>query len=266
MTMRLKDKTAIVTGVGLKGHGIGTGICKVLAREGAKVATFDVVEQNAIDSAEDVKALGRDSLAYKVDVVNYAELEKAVRDVIAKWGKLDIMCNNAGISHERCPVNTWETSEAEFDRLVAINCKGVWNGCRAAAPHMVSRRYGKIINTSSMVARDSFPGGAIYTATKYFVNGLTSAMAREIGKYNINVNAVAPGIVETSIWDRLNMCYGELMGKDPKEVFKSFTDTIPLGRPQTPEDVGNVVAFLASDEAKEITGQMYAVCGGKTPI
>ena len=235
--------------------------------EGAKVAAFDVVEQNAIDSAEDVKALGRDSLAYRVDVVNYAELKKAVDDVIAKWGKLDIMCNNAGVDHERVPITAWETPEAEFDSIVAVNCKGVWNGCRAVAPHMISRRYGKIINTSSMVSRDPFPGAGVYNASKYFVNGLTSLFARDIAKYNVNVNAVAPGIVSTSIWDRVKASIGESMGKSPEEAFNYCIDTmIPLGRPQTPEDIGNAVAFLASDEAKEITGQLIPVCGGKTPI
>ncbi len=264
--MRLANRTAIVTGVGLKGHGIGTGICKVLAKEGARVAVFDIVEKNAIDAAEDIKALGQDSLAYRVDVTNYPEFKKAVDDVINKWGHLDIMCNNAGISHERCPVNTWETTEAEFDRLVAVNCKGVWNGCRAAAAYMINRRYGKIINISSMVAKAPFMGGATYTATKYFVNGLTAAMAKEMGRYNVNVNCVGPGIVRTSIWDRLNISLGETMGVSPEEAFEFFVKSIPLGRPQTPEDVGHVVAFLASDEAKEITGQMYAVCGGLTPI
>ena len=135
------------------------------------------------------------------------------------------------------------------------------------APHMVSRRYGKIINTSSMVSREPFDGAAIYSASKYFVNGLTSALARDIGKYNVNVNAVAPGIVPSSIWDRLNVCFGEAMGKSPDEAFNYFIETlIPLGRPQSPEDIGNAVAFLASDEAKEITGQLIPVCGGKTPI
>jgi len=264
--MKLKDRTAVVTGVGLRGNGIGTGIAKVLAREGAKVAVFDIYPQNALDTAEDLRALGAESLAYPLDVANYEAFQAAVNDVIKRWGKLDIMCNNAGICHERVPTMTWETTEVEFDRILAVNCKGVWNGCRAVAPHMISRRYGKIINISSINSKQAFAGAATYTASKCFINGLTSALAREIAKYNVNVNCIAPGVVKTSCLDRLMASQAGAWYENPEEAFLKNLEPVPLGRPQTPEDIGNAVAFLACDESKEITGQCISVDGGYAHI
>ncbi len=265
--MRLKDRTAIVTGVGLRGNGIGTGIAKVLAREGAKVAVFDIFPRNALDTAKDLESFGAQSLAYPLDVADYEAFQAAVDDVIRQWGQLDIICNNAGICHEHVPEMTWETSEREFDRIVAVNCKGVWNGCRAVASHMIERRYGKIINVSSVVSKQAFAGAATYTATKYFINGLTSAMAREIAKHNVNVNCVAPGLVKTSCIDRLMVSQAEGWGDEsPEAAFQRNLAPIPMGRPQTPEDIGMTVAFLASDESKEITGQCISVDGGYAHI
>lgn len=264
--MRLADRTAIVTGVGKRRNGIGTGIAKVLAQEGAKVAIFDIYQQNAIDTAEDLQLLGTESLAYTVDVSKYAEFRTAVEDVINKWGHLDIICNNAGVCHRTVPEMFWETKEQEFDRLISINCKGVWNGCRIVAPHMIERRYGKIINVSSIVGKQASAGAATYAATKYFVNGLTSSMAAEIAEHNINVNCVAPGLVKTSCLDRLMVTQAAAYGDSPAEALERNLAPIPMGRAQTPEDIGWAVAFLASEGAKEITGQCITIDGGHTHI
>ena len=263
---RLEGKVAIVTGAGVKGKGIGWGMCMALAKEGADVAVLDMNERLAEDTAAEVRSAGRNALAYQVDVTNYAEFKKAVDDIIAKRGKVDIMCNNAGIIERTAPISSWELDEADFDRLVAVNIKGVWNGCRAVVPQMIKQKSGKIINTSSMVSKAAFPGLTVYSGSKGFVNLFTQGLALELGEHNINVNAVAPGIVLTDIWDYLNDQFGRQMEKSPKEAFKFFTETIPLKRPQTPEDLGAMVAFLCSDDAKNITGQCMAVCGGKTPI
>jgi meso-butanediol dehydrogenase/(S,S)-butanediol dehydrogenase/diacetyl reductase len=131
---------------------------------------------------------------------------------------------------------------------------------------MIPRRSGRIILTSSMVSKAAFPGLTCYSSSKFAVNGLTQGLALELGQYNITVNAVAPGIVYTNIWEYMSNTIGERNNQSPVETFKSYTDTIPLGRPQTAEDLANMVAFVASDEAKNITGQVLAVCGGKTPI
>jgi NAD(P)-dependent dehydrogenase (short-subunit alcohol dehydrogenase family) len=264
--MRLSNRTAIVTGVGLRGNGIGTGIAKVLASEGADVAVFDIYERNADDTAEDLQQYGGQSLAYAVDVADYTRFQHAVDDVLSRWGRIDILCNNAGVCHERVPEPCWETSENEFDRIVAVNCKGVWNGCRAVVPPMIERRYGKIINISSIVGKQASAGAAIYAASKYFIHGLTSSLAAEIAKFNINVNCVAPGLVRTSCLDRLMITQAAAYGDTPEQAFERNLAPIPMHRPQTPKDIGKAVAFLASDDSGEITGQCITVDGGHTHI
>ena len=176
------------------------------------------------------------------------------------------MCNNAGIANNRTPIMTWETSEDEFDRIVAVNCKGTWNGCRAIVPYMMGKKYGKIVNTSSVVSKEAFAGASIYTASKFFINGLTSALAKEVASSNINVNAVAPGLVRTPCVDRLLVTQGEAWGTTNEGAMEQNVSRIPMGRPQSPEDIGYTVAFLVSDEAKEITGQCFSVDGGNSHI
>ncbi len=263
--MRLEGKTTIVTGAGLT-NSIGWGIAKVFAREGAKVAIFDLNGEAAAKTSEELKNSGTDSLSYVVDVANYEDFGAAIDEVISHWGHLDILCNNAGIAHKVCPIMTWDISEYEFDQIIAVNCKGVWNGCRAVAPHMIDRHYGKIINISSVVSKEAYSGASIYTASKFFINGLTSAFAKEVARSNINVNAVAPGLVRTPCVDRLLETQGQAWGKSAEGAFDQNVSLVPMGRPQSTEDVGNLVAFLASDEAKEITGQCYSVDGGHAHI
>jgi meso-butanediol dehydrogenase/(S,S)-butanediol dehydrogenase/diacetyl reductase len=263
--MRLEDRTSVVTGSGLA-NSVGWGIAKVMAREGAKVAVFDINESAATQTAQELKEAGADSLAYTVDVSDYQAFRAALDDVIEQWGHLDILCNNAGIANERCPIMTWDTSEDEFDRIVAVNCKGTWNGCRAIVPYMMGREYGKIINISSIVSKEAYAGAAVYTASKFFINGLTSALAKEVARSNVNVNAVAPGLVRSPCVDRLLATQGQAWGKTTEGAMEHNVSLIPMGRPQSAEDIGNVVAFLASEEAKEITGQCFSVDGGGSHI
>ncbi len=263
--VRLDNRTAIVTGAGLAGS-IGWGIARVLAREGAKIAILDVNKQAAKKTAQELTEHGIESLAYGVDVSNYTDFKVAVDHVISTWGHVDILCNNAGVCNEKIPIMTWDTSEAEFDQIIAVNCKGVWNGCRCLSPHMIDRKYGKIINISSISSKAPYFGCAVYSASKSFINALTSALAKEVAGSNVNVNAVAPGLVKTPCVDRLVDSEAEVWDMTSEAAFAHDVSPIPLGRPQSPEDVGNLVAFLVSEEAKEITGQCFSVDGGLAQI
>jgi NAD(P)-dependent dehydrogenase (short-subunit alcohol dehydrogenase family) len=263
--MRLEGKNAVVTGAGLFGS-IGWGIARILARDGANVAVLDIDEAAARATAGSIEEAGVRTIAMRVDVADYQAVRAAAADIIQRWNGIDIWVNNAGICHERVPVMTWEITEDEFDRIVAVNCKGVWNGCRAVVPHMLDRKAGKIVNISSVVSKKAYAGSAVYTASKYFINGLTSALAKEVAPFGINVNCVAPGFVRTPCVERLLETQGEAWGKTAEGAFEYDMSLVPMGRPQSAEDIGFCVAFLASDEANQVTGQCYSVDGGDAPI
>jgi len=268
--MRLKDRVAIVTGGAI---GIGEGISLCLAREGADIVIADIDMENAERVVGSIKKMGRRASKVKTDVRSSEDCEKMVAKAIEDMGRLDILVSNAGVSG--IPANTGQgnpldienVTESDWDFVHDINLKGVFLSNRAVASHFKKQRYGKIINMSSTSGRR---GSVLlaYCSSKAAVIVMSQVVALQLAPYNVNVNCVCPGQVWTPLWDRhaslLAQSDPSYAGMTPKEIFDKITSSkTPLGRPQTVEDIGNAVAFLASDEAKEITGQALNVDGGK---
>jgi NAD(P)-dependent dehydrogenase (short-subunit alcohol dehydrogenase family) len=247
----LEDKVAMVTGAG---SGIGHGIAKVLAREGAELVLTDIDLSNVERVASE---LGGWALAH--DVTDWNSCTQVVERVIADKGRIDVLVNNAGVSKS---VPFHELDEAEWDRVNNVNAKGVFLTTRAVVPHMMERRSGSIISISSMVGKEAIPYFVHYSASKFAVIGLTQGLAKEMAEYDVNVNAVCPGVVRTPLWEPLLDQLSENKGISRDEAWHEFVEGIPLGRPQEPEDIGEVVAFLASERARNMTGQGVNVTGG----
>jgi len=248
----LDGRIAVVTG---GARGIGRGISEVLAARGATVTVADVDLAEARTVAAELG--GAEAMA--LDVTNEASVRGVVHDVIESFGHLDILVNNAGVSRS---IPFVDIDEAEWDRVFDINVKGVYRACRAVVPHMMERRYGKIVNISSMVGKEAIPLFVHYSASKFAVLGITQGLAKEMAPYDVNVNAVCPGVVRTPLWEPLLDQLSETKGISRDEAFQEFIAGIPLGRPQDPADIGEVVAFLASDRARNMTGQGINVTGG----
>ncbi|MCF3653574.1 MAG: 3-oxoacyl-ACP reductase FabG [Aigarchaeota archaeon] len=243
----LNGKVAIVTGAG---QGIGREIALQLAASGAKVALIDVSDK-IFDVLEEIKGRGGDGLAIKCDVSSWDDAHKAVGQVLEKYGRIDILVNNAGIAPFK-PLAVM--SEQDWDKVLDINLKGVFNFTRAVLPKMIEQRYGKIISISSAIGSVvGFPNAAHYAASKAGIAGFTRALALEVAQYGINVNSIAPGPIETPALQSLG-----------KEALEQLKHAIPLGRLGKPEDVANLVLFLASDKSSFITGQNIIIDGGYT--
>lgn len=244
--MRLKGRVAVVTG---GGSGIGKGTCMRLAEEGAAVVVFDINLDAAKDTEKDISRAGGKALTYEVDVAKSAAVEAAVEEVVSVLGQIDILVNNAGISQS---VTVARMTEDHWKRTLDINLKGTFLCSRAVIQPMKERRYGKIVNIASIAGLLGSPGMADYSAAKSGIIGFTRSLAMELAPFNINVNAIGPGIIDTPI---LEQNHGpELRARLPKVV--------PLRRIGVPRDVANAVLFLVSEEASYIAGQCLFVCGG----
>ncbi len=245
--MLLKGKTAVVTG---GSRGIGLAIVKRFLEEGANVALCGSREETAQKALDGILAENPDApvMAIWPNVADEAELEAAFRQVAERFGGLDIVCNNAGIS-QSTPLDAY--TPEEFDKIIEINVKGVLNGCQAAS--RVLGEGGVIINTSSMVSKMGQPSGVGYPMSKFAVNGITISLARELGPRGIRVNAVAPGVTAT-----------DMVASLPEEAIAPIAAAIPLQRVGQPEDVANAFVYLASDLASYVTGEVLAVDGGMT--
>jgi NAD(P)-dependent dehydrogenase (short-subunit alcohol dehydrogenase family) len=256
----LDGRIALVTG---GGRGIGRGICEVLARHGAGVVIADIDMDNAERAATELRAGGARALVVHCDVTSPASAEAAVQTAVTHFGTLDILVNNAGVAGEHVGR---AVTEEDWDRCYEVNLKGSWIMARAALPALKARGGGKIVNIASIAGRRGSAGMAHYSASKAGVIGLTQSLARDLGPSNINVNAVCPGLLWTDMWRALE----GLIGRDPapeaiekRRVFEAYIEAnCPLRREQTPEDIGEAVAFLASDAARNITGQSLNVDGG----
>ena len=247
----LEGKIAIVTGAGRGGRGIGRGIALVLAQAGADIAITartNIADAEAV--AEAVTELGRRALPIQCDVSDAASVESLFESAQQAWGKVDILVNNAGLTKDGLLLRM---SEEAWDSVLDANLKGTFLCTRAAAKRMIKQRSGRIINITSIMGQIGNPGQANYSASKAGIIGFTRTIARELGSRNITVNAVAPGFIDTQMTDAIG-----------DELRESTRAKIPLGRLGTPEDVGAVVAFLASDAAAYITGQTLTVDGGMT--
>ena len=248
---RLKDKVAIVTG---GASGIGKAIVLRMANEGANVVVADIAFEQAMRVASEVVATGGNAIAINVDVVKNQDTNKMAKRVMNDFGKVDILVNNAGGSAREKRSLFCESTEEVWDWVIAINLKGVRNCSRAVIEHMVQRRSGKIINMASISGViGSSTRGVDYSAAKAGIIGFTKALAKEAAPYGINVNCISPGPIETPLLLSL-----------PEEMLEKVKQTIHLGRLGKPEEIANMVVFLASDETNFITGQNFIVDGGRS--
>lgn len=244
--MRLVDKVAVITGAG---RGIGEAIASTFAAEGASVAVLDISEVDAGKVAGEIQSAGGRALAYRVDVRDRQQVAEAAEAVAGALGPADILVNNAGINRDSLMMKM--TGE-QWDEVMEVNLKGYFNCAQAFAAQMIPRGTGKIVNISSRSALGNF-GQTNYSASKAGVIGLTRAMALELARYNINVNSIAPGFIDT-----------EMTRKMPEDARERFLKAIPLARAGGTRDVAAAALFLASEEASYITGQVLFVCGGRS--
>jgi len=258
--MRLEGKVAIVTG---GAQGIGRAICLRFATEGAHVVVADLKLDGAQAVAEEIHAAGGRSIAVAVDVRNQQQVERMVEAAVMSFGGLDILVNNAGVGKI---IPFLETTEADWDFIFDVNCKGLLWCSQAAARRMIEQgRGGKIINLASQAGRRGEALVLAYCASKACVISMTQSMALALAPYKINVNAIAPGIVDTPFWDEVDRQFAQLLGWEVGEPKRRFTAQIPLGRIEQPEDVAGAAVFLASSDADYITQQCLNVDGGNWP-
>ena len=245
--LMLEGKKAIVTGGSL---GIGASIAQELARQGANVAiNYRKHDTEARQVVAGIESLGRKGLAVKADVASFADAQRMVDEVKEKFGGLDILVNNAGINRDSV---VWKMTEQQWDEVLTTNLKGYFNYIRAAVGIFREQKSGKIVNVTSINGLRGKFGQTNYSASKAGIIGLTKALARELGKSNVNVNAVAPGLIET-----------DMMKDAPETVKEAALAEIVLGRLGKPEEVAAVVAFLCSEAARHITGEVIRVDGGQ---
>jgi len=247
--MRLKDRVALITG---GAQGIGREIALTFASEGADIVVGDINLDKAIKAQADIEALGRKALALELDVTDYAKLTQGINKILDKFKKVDILVNNAGITKDNLILRM---GDAEWDAVIGVNLKGTFNCTKAVSRLMIKQRYGKIINVASIIGIIGNAGQANYSASKAGIIALTKSAAKELASRNINVNAVAPGFIQTEMTARL-----------PEDLKQKMQEAIPLGRFGSPVDVAAVCVFLASEEASYITGQTIIVDGGMVMV
>ncbi|KJR99858.1 MAG: 2-hydroxycyclohexanecarboxyl-CoA dehydrogenase [Peptococcaceae bacterium BRH_c4a] len=246
--MRLKDRVVIVTGAG---RGIGCAIAKTFSGEGAGVVVADLDFGNAAGVAGEISAGGGSALAVKVDVKEKKSVEAMVKAAMEKYGRVDILVNNAGLDK----VGPFlDSTEDDWDKVIAVNLRGCINCCRAVLSAMISRQYGRIVNIGSDAGRVGSSGEAVYSAAKGGIIAFTKTLAREMARHAINVNCVAPGPTDTQL-------FAEVVAVSPK-IAEAMVKKIPLRRLAQPVDIAYAALFLASDEAAYITGQTLSVNGG----
>ena len=252
----LNNKVAVVTGSAM---GIGAEIAKELARNGATIAITDVNPEAAAATLEAICSSGGYARAFLHDVTNWDSCFSMVDAVEKELGPIAILVNNAGVS-KRVPLT--EMSETEWDRLMDINLKGQFLTTRAVAPKMLERDYGRIVNLGSVVSKRGYPDFSHYCASKFGVMGFTQSIAAEFARTGVTVNMVCPGIVMTPLHDKIIDEMAEAAGTTTEEALRNFTANVPQGRAQTPADIAHMVAYLASDYARNMTGGSYHVDGG----
>jgi len=242
--MILRDKTALVTGAA---RGIGLAIARRFAEEGAQVALLDL-DRGAAETA--ARSLPGTAIALGADVTRSGEVTAAVQAVVDRWGRLDVMVNNAGITGRSFPI--WELEDEDWDRVLAIDLTGVFYGCRAAIRAMLPRGSGRIVNIASIAGKEGNPTLVPYSSAKAGVIGLTKAAAKEVATRGILVNAIAPAVIGT-----------ELLQQMEKSTVDMLVAKIPMGRVGRPDEVAALAAWLASDDCSFSTGAVYDLSGGR---
>lgn len=257
MDTGLQGKVAIVTG---GASGLGRATSRLLVAEGARVVLPDIKEVEARQFAQELTDAGAEALAVKCDVTNQEQVQTMVEEVIGTLGAVDVLVNNAGVAGPQGPWH--KLKEADFDRVMDINFRSVYFCCKAVTPHMIERDGGKIINIASVAGKTGEDNNGIYCVTKTAVISLTQSMALEVGKYNINVNAVCPGMMDTDLMKGILVERSPFYGLTPEELHAQNQSNIPLTRMLTTEDVAHVVVFLASNKTDMMTGQAVNITAG----
>ena len=245
---KLNGQVAIVTG---GARGIGEGVCKIFCDQGATVVIWDIIDEGQ-NTCNKIKQTGGNIIFQKVNVTNQSSVDKAVKEIISQYKRIDILINNAGIIRDR---SFLKMSRDEWDRVIDVNINSLYVTTKAVLPHMKEAKYGRIINASSINAFQGAFGQANYSASKAAIAGFTRALCKETGRHNITVNAVAPGFIKSEMSDSM-----------PEEIIKAGISMIPVGRIGTPEDMGHVYLFLASKEAGFVSGIVLHANGGAMPM
>jgi 3-oxoacyl-[acyl-carrier protein] reductase len=243
--MRLKDKVALITG---GARGIGRAVALLFAKEGADIVIWDINLPEAEKTSRDIQALGRESQVLLVDITDSKKVQEAVNKILDKFAKVDILVNNAGITKDNLLLRM---SEAEWDAVLDVNLKGTFNCIKAVSKVMIKQRQGKIISITSIIGIIGNAGQANYSASKAGIIALTKTAAKELASRKINVNAIAPGFIQTAMTAGLS-----------QDLEQKMKEAIPLGELGRPDDVAKVCLFLASEDANYITGQTIVVDGG----
>ncbi|MFH1441083.1 MAG: 3-oxoacyl-[acyl-carrier-protein] reductase [Candidatus Omnitrophota bacterium] len=247
--MRLANKVALITG---GARGIGRQIALLFAKEGADIVIGDVNSQETEKTCHDIESLGRKALGLELDVTTFAKVEESVNKILDKFTKIDILINNAGITRDGLLLRM---NESDWDSVISVNLKGTFNCTKAVSKVMIKQRSGKIVNIASIIGIIGNAGQANYSASKAGIIALTKTAAKELAIRNINVNAVAPGFIQT-----------DMTAKLPEELKQKMLGVIPLAKFGNAEDVANVCLFLSSEESAYITGQTIIVDGGMVMV
>ncbi len=257
--MRLEGKKAVVTG---GGGGIGRAIIRAFSREGARICVVDLSDEVSRSGLDD--AGEGTHFALTANVANETDAERIVQTAIDRMGCIDVLvnCHGRGAALMGLPID--RITLDDWNAVFAVNAAGVFLMCRAVAPHMRERRYGKIINLASLAARRANASVPHYSASKAACMNFTISLAREMAPYNVNVNAINPGLLWTNIWEKsLGVIIGAETDRPARRVFDEYVEaTVPFGREQTPDDVGHLAVYLASEESKNVTGQGMVISGG----
>ncbi|MFC1877223.1 SDR family NAD(P)-dependent oxidoreductase [Thermodesulfobacteriota bacterium] len=264
--MRFDGKVAVITGAA---RGMGFSHCLSFAKEGADIAAVDICDNiegiyelssDLNNVVNEIKKLGRKAIGIKCDVRKADEVQNMVNEVVKEFGSIDILVNNAGIEAFNY---TWDIPIEEWDKVLDVDLKGVFLCCKYVAPIMIEKKSGKIVNISSIYGSQAAPMVSHYCAAKFGVVGFTQSLSQELAAYNINVNAVGPGFVNTSMADAEAPVFAPLMGLSPESYYEEAVKQVSLfAREITPQDISNAVVWLSSEESRNVTGQFILVDGG----